>query len=145
MWPQWRDALPGRKGKRFDEGFQRAMRLLVSTTQAPMRMVTTLSLFGAVSNVIYSAYVIGVALLKTDVTPGWTTLSLQQSGMFLLISLVLLVLGEYMLQMASLTNEGPRYHVAQEFGSRIVTRKSRLNVEVRDASRAATLEDGQSV
>ena len=35
-----RDALPGRKGKRFDEGFQRAMRLLVSTTQAPMRLVT---------------------------------------------------------------------------------------------------------
>jgi hypothetical protein len=49
--------------------------------------------------------------------------------MFLLISLVLLVLGEYILHMAKLSNEGPLYHVAQEFTSVRLTRQGKLNVE----------------
>jgi polyisoprenyl-phosphate glycosyltransferase len=105
------------------------MRLLVSTTRAPMRVVMGLSMFGALANLVYSAYVIAVALLKTDVAPGWVTLSLQQSGMFFLLSMVLMVLGEYILQMASLSNEGPLYHVAQEFSSARITRREKLNIE----------------
>jgi polyisoprenyl-phosphate glycosyltransferase len=115
--------------KRLGESIDRGMRLLVTTTRGPMRLVTSLSLFGAIANVVYSAYVIAVALFKSDVAPGWVTLSLQQSGMFLLLSLVLLVLGEYILQMASLSNEGPSYHVAQEFASAVITRREKLNVE----------------
>ena len=115
--------------KRMGHSIDRGMRLLVSTTRGPMRVVTTLSLFGAGANLLYSIYVIAIGLLKPDVAPGWVTLSLQQSGMFFLISLVLLVLGEYILHMASLSNEGPLYHVAQEFTSAVMTRKEKLNVE----------------
>ncbi|MGF1643285.1 MAG: glycosyltransferase [Thiotrichales bacterium] len=115
--------------KRLGESVDNGMRLLVSTTQAPMRIVTTLSLFGAVANLLYSIYVVAIGLIKADVAPGWISMSLQQSGMFFLISLVLLVLGEYILNMASLTNEGPRYHVAREFTSARMTRQERLNVE----------------
>jgi hypothetical protein len=115
--------------KRLSDSIDRGMRLLVSTTRTPMRLVTSLSLFGAFSNLAYSVYVVAVALLKPNVAPGWTSLSLQQSGMFFLISLVLLVLGEYILHMASLSNEGPLYHVGQEFTSARMTRRERLNVE----------------
>ena len=115
--------------KRLGESIDRGMRLLVSTTKGPMRLVTSLSLFGAVSNLIYSLYVIAVGFLKTDVAPGWVTLSLQQSGMFFLLSLVLLVLGEYILHMANLSNEGPLYHVGQEFTSARMTRREKLNIE----------------
>lgn len=115
--------------KRLADGIDFGMRLLVSTTRAPMRLVTTLSLFGAVVNVLYSLYVVAIGLFKTDVAPGWVSLSLQQSGMFFLISLVLLVLGEYILNMAGLSNEGPLYHVAQEFTSSRMTRRERLNIE----------------
>jgi hypothetical protein len=115
--------------KNFGESFQRSMRLLVSTTQSPMRLVTSLSLFGAVANLIYSIYVVAIAVFKSNVAPGWVSLSLQQSGMFFLISLVLLVLGEYILHMASLSNEGPLYHVAQEFMSARITRCEKLNIE----------------
>lgn len=116
--------------KYLGDSFERGVRLLVSTTRAPMRLVTTLSLFGAVSNLLYSVYVIASAIFRTDIAPGWTTLSLQQSGMFFLVSLVLLVLGEYILNMARLSNEGPLYHVAQEFTSAVMTRRQKLNVEV---------------
>ena len=116
--------------KRLGESIDRGMRLLVSTTRAPMRLVTTLSLFGAVANLLYSIYVVAVAFLKVDVAPGWVSLSLQQSGMFFLISMVLLVLGEYILNMVSLQNEGPLYHVGQEFTSARMTRREKLNIEV---------------
>ena len=120
--------------KSVRESIDHGMRLLVSSTRAPMRLVTTLSLFGAVANLVYAVYVLLVGLLKTDVAPGWMSLSLQQSGMFFLISLVLLVLGEYILQMARMTNEGPLYHVGQEFTSARMTRRERLNIE--DGARA---------
>ncbi|OLY97126.1 glycosyltransferase [Polynucleobacter sphagniphilus] len=122
------------KQKKLGESIDRGMRLLVSTTQAPMRLVTSLSLFGAAANLIYSVYVLSVGIFKADVAPGWVSMSLQQSGMFFLISLVLLVLGEYILHMASLSNEGPLYHVGQEFTSARMMRRERLNIEVVSSS-----------
>ena len=94
-----------------------------------MRLVTSLSLFGATANIVYSVYVVAIAILKPNLAPGWVSLSLQQSGMFFLLSLVLLVLGEYILHMASLSNEGPLYHVGQEFTSARMTRREKLNIE----------------
>lgn len=122
-----------KNNKKLGESIERGMRLLVSTTHGPMRLVTSLSLFGAAANLFYSVYVVVVGIFKTDVAPGWVSLSLQQSGMFFLISLVLLVLGEYILHMARLSNEGPLYHVGQEFTSERMTRKERLNIEVVNA------------
>lgn len=130
--------------KRFGESVDRGMRMLVSTTQAPMRLVTTLSLFGAVANLVYSGYVLAIGIFKTDVAAGWVSLSLQQSGMFFLISLVLLVLGEYILHMASLSNEGPLYHVGQEFTSARMTRREKLNIETL-TSKPTLVVDGFSV
>jgi hypothetical protein len=120
--------------KKLSEGWDRGIRLLVSTTRAPMRLVTTLSLFGALANLIYSGYIIEIAIFKENVAPGWVTMSLQNSGMFFLISLVLLVLGEYILHMANLSTEGPLYHVAQEFTSAVMTRKNKLNIETVEGS-----------
>lgn len=120
--------------KRLGESIDRGVRLLVSTTRAPMRLVTYLSMFGAVANLVYSIYVVAIGIFKSDVAPGWVSFSLQQSGMFFLISLVLLVLGEYILHMASLSNEGPSYHVAQEFTSARMTRLEKLNVEEAEKS-----------
>ena len=117
------------KNKQLGDSIDRGMRLLVSTTRAPMRLVTSLSLFGAIANLVYSVYVVAVGFFKVDVAPGWISTSLQQSGMFFLISLVLLVLGEYILHMVSLSNEGPLYHVGQEFTSARMTRREKLNVE----------------
>nr|WP_314622153.1 glycosyltransferase [uncultured Noviherbaspirillum sp.] len=118
-----------RRVKRMGESVDRGIRLLVSTTRAPMRLVTSLSLFGALANLIYSVYVVAIFFTKADVVEGWVSMSLQQSGMFFLISLVLLVLGEYILHMASLSNEGPLYHVGQEFTSARITRREKLNIE----------------
>jgi hypothetical protein len=115
--------------KHLGSNIDRGMRLLVSTTRTPMRLVTSLSLFGAVANLFYTLYVVAVAIFKPHVAEGWVSMSFQQSGMFFLISLVLLVLGEYILNMASHTNEGPPYYVGQEFTSARMSRREKLNVE----------------
>lgn len=115
--------------KRLRGAVGRAARLLVSTTHAPMRLVSMLCLIGAGANILYSMYVIAVAILKSDVAPGWVTISLVQSGMFFLISLVLFVLGEYVIYMAAQTSGGPLYYVGREFNSVRITRRERLNVD----------------
>lgn len=115
--------------RRLADSIDHGIRLFVSTTRAPMRLVTGLSLFGAVANLFYSLYVVIIAIFKEDVAPGWVSMSLQQSGMFFLLSLVLLVLGEYIIQMAAVSGGGPLYHVAQEFTSARMERRDRLNIE----------------
>lgn len=128
--------------KKLGGSIERGVRLMVSTTRAPMRVVTFLSLFGAAANLIYSFYVVLVGLFASNVAAGWVSMSLQMSGMFFLISLVLLVLGEYILHMASLTNEGPQYHVGQEFTSATMTRLNKLNMEETSTAPASPQKNG---
>ncbi len=124
--------------KSLGDGIDRGVRLLVSTTHVPMRLITLLSLFGALANVVYSIYVFIVAMTNPGVARGWASLSLQLSGMFFLISLVLLVLGEYVLNSVSLSNEGPKYYIGQEFTSVRMTRHEKLNIE----EAGAPVQDG---
>lgn len=127
------------------ESIDQSLRLLTSTTRAPLRLITLVALFGALANLVYSLYVIGVMLFKSDVAPGWGTLSLQQSGMFFLLSLVLVVLGEYVLQMTSLSHEGPMYHIAQEFTSAHMQRLKKLNIENSSSPPDVQVEEGGTV
>jgi len=110
--------------------FDRAMRLIVSTTRIPMRLVTGFFVAGSALNLAATAWLAFRALAVEHVLPGWLVLSLQQSAMFFLAALVLAMFGEYILQIVSLSDEGPLYHVAQEFTSAHMARREKLNVEV---------------
>ncbi|WP_309092881.1 glycosyltransferase [Phenylobacterium sp.] len=108
---------------------RRGLNLLFAQTILPLRIASALAIAGATLNLIYSGYVILIRLFKADVMPGWTTLSLQQSGMFFLLSLVIFILVEYVAQMLVWTLEGPSYYLAGEHTSAVLTRRSRLNVQ----------------
>jgi glycosyltransferase involved in cell wall biosynthesis len=134
--------VPANQQKKYiGENIERGIRLLISTTNAPMRLVNLLSLFGAGANLIYSLYVVLIGIFADNVAPGWVSMSLQVSGMFFLISLVLLVLGEYILHMSNLTNEGPLYHVGHEFTSAKIMRLEKLNIEVITPATKPTMEN----
>ena len=94
-----------------------------------MRLVTVLTLFGAAANLFYTVYILMIAIFKSDIADGWLSLSLQQSGMFFLISIVLLVLSEYVLKMLSFSEDKTDHYVAQELTSVRLTSKERLNIE----------------
>ena len=88
-----------------------------------------LAVFGAFMNIIYSIYILIIALSKTKVAEGWITLSLQQSGMFFLISIFFFILSEYILNMKNSTIKEYSKHISQEFGSDIITRRSKINLK----------------
>ncbi len=117
------------KKKSFSDSLDRGIQILVSTTRAPMRLVSSLLVFGSIANVLYSIYVLLVAILLDNVAPGWISLSLQQSGMFFLISVVLLVLSEYMTQTIGFGNGSPKFFVSQEFSSLNRRINGTLNLE----------------
>lgn len=124
--------------KSLVESIERGIQLMLSTTRAPMRLVTFLSLFGATANLVYSVYVVLVGLFLNNVAPGWVSMSLQMSGMFFLISLVLFMLGEYILHMTKLASDEPLYHVGQELTSAKITRLDKLNIEEKYPSQPAS-------
>lgn len=112
------------------ESLARGIQLVTSSSESPLRLATSLSAVGAFASLAYSVYVVLIWIFKQDVAPGWVSLSMQQSGMFFLISLVLLVLSEYVLEISRKANSGPACYVADEFTSARLTRKERLNVEI---------------
>jgi glycosyltransferase involved in cell wall biosynthesis len=114
---------------RLRESLNRGIRLVTASSDNPLRIATALSAFGALSSFAYSIYVLLIWFTREQVAPGWVSLSMQQSGMFFLISLVLLVLSEYVLEISRKTHSGPSYYIAQEFTSARLTRKERLNIE----------------
>ena len=124
----YRAPLAGRHKKTLRDSMDRGIALLVSATHGPMRLVAMLCLFGASMNLLYSIYIVGVWLFQSDVAPGWVTLSLQQSGMFFLISITLLVLSEYILYIGSLTSKEGAHHIGREFSSFVITHREKLNV-----------------
>jgi len=108
---------------------KKGLKFLISTSDAPMRIVSMLAVFGALMNIIYSIYILIIAFVKENVAEGWTTLSLQQSGMFFLISIFFFILSEYILNMKNSTIKEYSKHIRQEFGSDIITRHSKINLK----------------
>ena len=108
----------------------RGIRLVTSSSANPLRVTTALSAVGAFMSLIYSLYVLSIWLFKEDVAPGWISISMQLSGMFFLLSLVLLVLSEYVIEISRKANSGPTYYIVDEFTSVNLKRTELLNVEV---------------
>lgn len=119
---------PARTRRSFASASNKAVRMLLSSSAAPIRAVSLVSFGAAILNLIYAIYVVGVLLFKKDVVAGWTTLSLQMSGMFFLFSLLFALVAEYILQIHDRSSNRPRYYLAQELRSNVMSRKERLNV-----------------
>lgn len=113
----------------------KALTLTFSTSVRPLRFVSLMSLGITALTMVYAVYVIFTAFLKDDVAQGWASISLQVSGLFCLVSIVLAVMSEYLLQVIELTNRRPLYHVSRRSQSATVELARELNVvEGKDAA-----------
>ena len=79
-----------------------------------------------------SLYVLYVSFTSDNIADGWASISLQLSLMFFLISSVLMILGEYVLKMTRLSNQGPSYLISREFTSQTIDIQETLNIESLD-------------
>ena len=97
-----------------------AIDLLAANTRHPLRMVTAIGLLGAFMNLLYACYVVVIYVIKPTVAAGWTTLSLQLSGMFFFVCLILAVLSEYVGTILGEVRSRPLYFIAQESNSSVL-------------------------
>jgi dolichol-phosphate mannosyltransferase len=103
--------------------------VLVHYSVAPLRWVSVLGLIGSLLSLLYSGYVIAIYLFRRDVLPGWTTLSLQVSGLFFLVFVMLTLIGEYLGRLLEELVDRPLYHVREEQASAVMlTDLARRNV-----------------
>tara|TARA_Y100001968_G_C19367613_1_gene723400 strand:+ start:249 stop:1319 length:1071 start_codon:yes stop_codon:yes gene_type:complete len=114
------------------ESMQRGISLVTSLSNSPLRAATILAAFSALMSFFYSLYVLIIWILKEEYVPGWYSLSLQQATMFFFISLVLLVMSEYLLEISRKSTNMPRGYIAHEFCSKEAFRNDRLNVKSRN-------------
>jgi glycosyltransferase involved in cell wall biosynthesis len=97
-----------------------AVNLLAANTRHPLRIVTAVGVLGALLNLSYALYVVVIYMLRPTVAEGWTTLSLQSSGMFFLICAILAVLSEYVGVILGEVRTRPLYFIAQELNSSVL-------------------------
>lgn len=118
----------GRMPKRkTSDLFGRGMEILFSASSSPLRAISMLSLTGAGVNVLYSMYVLFTSL-TSSVSEGWTSMSLQISGMFLLTSLVLSMICEFLIYSQQSTFSGSKYFIAKEISSPQFGLNKKLNI-----------------
>jgi hypothetical protein len=118
-----------RTGRSLGERVRTRWRTLIGINATPLRLANLLCGIGACTAVCYSVYVVAVYLLKDDVIPGWTTVSLMLSGMFFMLALVLWLMSEYMLMYMDAGARRPRYDIVDEFGGEQRPFRKLLNVE----------------
>lgn len=99
--------------KRLD-AIDRAVSIVVLNSLSPLRFASLFAVAGGTLNLLYAGYVVAVYAFKDAVAPGWTTLSLQTSVMFLFVFLVLVVMCEYLGHTLEEATDRPLYHVLDE-------------------------------
>jgi glycosyltransferase involved in cell wall biosynthesis len=98
---------------------RRGLSMIVHNSITPLRFVSVLGLLGSLLSLAYSIYVVVVYLLKRDIMPGWTTLSLQTSGLFFLVFVMLTLIGEYLGRTLEELSDRPLYHIREEQSSAV--------------------------
>jgi glycosyltransferase involved in cell wall biosynthesis len=104
----------------FGESVQLAIDIAVSSSTRPLRIVSALGLVASTLNLLYAVYVVAIYLFKPHVQEGWTTTSLQLSGMFFLLFAIVTVLSEYIGRVLEESRDRPLYHVAEERNSNVL-------------------------
>ncbi|OQW90394.1 MAG: hypothetical protein BWK79_20015 [Beggiatoa sp. IS2] len=102
--------------------------IIFSSSIKPLRLVTFTALTMGILNLWYALYIVLIAVFKENIAEGWITLSLQSSGMFFLLSLILAILSEYIFRMMENMYKRPLYQITEEKVSNVLTHRQRLNV-----------------
>lgn len=113
----------------LSERVHQGLHLLTLSGAAPMRAASGACLLGAAGSLGYALYAFVVGLIKTDVAPGWTSLSVTCGAMFFMFSVVLWVLSEYVSTILQTQAGRPQYSIGTEATSAMVTRRNKLNIE----------------
>ncbi|WP_224360486.1 glycosyltransferase family 2 protein [Hyalangium versicolor] len=117
-----------RRRRGFFDAVSLAIGMIVAYSTHPLRWVTWVGVGASLLNLLYMSYVVGIYLFMPQVQEGWTTMSLQSSGMFFLLFTLLAVLAEYIGRLVEESSERPLYYVMEERNSNVLVAERRTNV-----------------
>jgi polyisoprenyl-phosphate glycosyltransferase len=106
----------------------RAFGVLTRSSGIPLRVLSLVSAALALLSFLNPFYVFAIYLFKPDVMPGWATISLQLSALTLVVSLMFLMIAEYLILIRSAMPPRRRVAVARELRSTKTATRSMLNV-----------------
>lgn len=125
---------PGQRAQtRPSSSFRQVLRSMFYASARPLRVAVAIALLASLVNMIYALYVVAVGMFRGAVA-GWTSMSLQMSLMFFLLSVVIAIMAEFMFQSNETANERPIYRVAFEATSSVLDARDMLNVEAEAAA-----------
>jgi uncharacterized membrane protein len=111
------------------ESMRLAKEIVVSYSQHPLRVVSTIGIIASLINLGYALYAIAVFVFDRRVSEGWTTLSLELAVMFFILFIILSVMCEYLGRILEETRSRPAYHIMEELSSTVlVADTTRRNV-----------------
>jgi dolichol-phosphate mannosyltransferase len=125
---------PAVRRRGFLDSVLLAVDIAVGSSIRPLRFVSALGLAASALNLLYVVYVVVTYLFKAHVQEGWTTTSLQLSGMFFLLFSILTVLSEYVGRVLDESRDRPLYHVAEERNSNVVVADATRRNVVRESA-----------
>ncbi len=109
----------------------KALDVTFAASTRPLRIITVMSLGISLLALGYAVLVVLISVFKRDVADGWASLSLQISGLFFLVCIILAVMSEYLLQVLETARGQARYHIATQSHSREMgLAQERIVVEV---------------
>ena len=100
-------------------GTVEALDIVSSYSVHPLRLMSWIGFIASILSILYAVYVIYVTLTKSSVAEGWTTMSLQISGMFFILFLLMIILAEYIGKILIQVRGDARYHVLDELTSTV--------------------------
>ena len=114
--------------RRYDSGLRRVM----WRNPALLRLSSWTALGAAAVSLLYGLYTAAVAVFMSGLEPGWASLSLQISGMFFLVCVVLFVLTENILLIATLAGRDSGVFVSREKTSTRISDSLSKNLRVEE-------------
>lgn len=100
-------------------GVFEALDIVTSHSTQPLRFMSWIGVLASAINLFYAFYVLCVALFKQDIAAGWTTMSLQLSGMFFLLFMFMVILAEYIGKILKEARNDAPYIVMDELSSTV--------------------------
>ena len=109
---------PSRK-RSLRGGTVEALETITSYSTHPLRVVSWVGVIASFLNLLYAIYVVVINLVGENLAQGWTTTSLQLSGMFFLLFLGIVIISEYINRILSEQRNDQKYLIDDEFTSTV--------------------------
>ena len=120
-----------RKSRGLRTSVVEAIEIVSSNSSHPLRLLSYVGIGASLLNLLYAVYVVVIRFALGSVQEGWTSTSLQMSGMFFLLFLILAVMSEYMGRILNESQRDNAYLVLEEFESDVLL----ADVERRNVNR----------